>query len=104
MGGTDVRSFIGAAAARYVAECLPPSGSLGITWGGTINAAAQNLPQRSGDGTRVVLMSGGLAESAPINPYDNATDDCPGARRAMLLSDRADVRRDCGAEGHPGRE
>ena len=73
MGGTDVRSFIGAAAARYVAECLPPSGSLGITWGGTINAAAQNLPQRSGDGTRVVLMSGGLAESAPINPYDNAT-------------------------------
>ena len=73
LGGTDVRSFIGAAAARYVAECLPPSGSLGITWGGTINAAAQNLPQRSGDGTRVVLMSGGLAESAPINPYDNAT-------------------------------
>ena len=68
----DIRVFVGAAAAHYIGTCLPPSGSLGIAWGGTINAAAQNLPRRSGENTRVVLLCGGLAESAPINPYDNA--------------------------------
>jgi DNA-binding transcriptional regulator LsrR (DeoR family) len=34
--------------------------------------AAQNLRRRSGDGCRVVLLCGGLAESTAINPYDNA--------------------------------
>jgi len=73
LGDMDVRLFVGAAAAHYIAEELPVGGSLGITWGGTINAAAQNLKRRSGQDTKVVQLCGGLAESAPINPYDNAT-------------------------------
>jgi DNA-binding transcriptional regulator LsrR (DeoR family) len=72
IGDTDVRNLIGAAAGHYISEHLPPAGTLGITWGGTINMAAQNLHRRSGDGCRVVLLCGGLAESTAINPYDNA--------------------------------
>jgi DNA-binding transcriptional regulator LsrR (DeoR family) len=72
MAGTDVRQFVGAAAGQYVSERLPPSGSLGISWGGTINAAAQNLRRRRGSGNRVVLLCGGLAQSTLVNPYDNA--------------------------------
>jgi DNA-binding transcriptional regulator LsrR (DeoR family) len=72
LGDTDVRSLIGAAAGYYISENLPAAGTLGITWGGTINAAAQNLERRSGEGSRVVLLCGGLAESTLINPYDNA--------------------------------
>lgn len=72
MADTDVRAFIGAAAGRYVSQALPPGGALGINWGGTINAAAQNLKRRSGDGSRVVLLCGGLAQSTYINPFDNA--------------------------------
>jgi DNA-binding transcriptional regulator LsrR (DeoR family) len=47
-------------------------GRSAITWGGTIRAAAQNIRRRSGDGSRVVLLYGGLAERTAINPYDNA--------------------------------
>lgn len=72
MEETDVRVFLGAAAGRYVSEALPPAGSLGITWGGTINTAAQNVKRRAGDGSRVVLLCGGLAQSTSINPFDNA--------------------------------
>ncbi|HEU0148522.1 MAG TPA: sugar-binding domain-containing protein [Bradyrhizobium sp.] len=72
MSGLDVRPLVGAAAGHYVGEQLPIGGSLGISWGGTINAAAQNIKPRSGQDTKVVLLCGGLAESAPINPYDNA--------------------------------
>jgi DNA-binding transcriptional regulator LsrR (DeoR family) len=72
IGDTDVRNLIGAAAGHYISENLPAAGMLGITWGGTINVAAQNLKRRSGDGSRVVLLCGGLAESTAINPYDNA--------------------------------
>lgn len=72
MAETDVRVFLGAAAGRYVSEALPPAGSLGITWGGTINAAAQNIKRRTRDESRVVLMCGGLAQSTHINPFDNA--------------------------------
>jgi DNA-binding transcriptional regulator LsrR (DeoR family) len=71
-GDLDVRELIGAAAGQYISEHLPPAGTLGITWGGTIKAAAQNIRRRSGDGCRVVLLCGGLAESTAINPYDNA--------------------------------
>jgi len=71
-GDDDVRDLIGAAAGHYISEHLPPAGTLGITWGGTIKVAAQNLRRRSGDGSRVVLLCGGLAESTAINPYDNA--------------------------------
>ncbi|MDC7786574.1 sugar-binding transcriptional regulator [Rhodoplanes sp. TEM] len=70
--GTDVRSVVGAAAGWWISERLPPSGSLGINWGGTIHAAAQNLARRVGQGNTVVLLCGGLAESTAINPYDNA--------------------------------
>lgn len=72
IGDLDVRELIGAAAGQYISEHLPPAGTLGITWGGTIKAAAQNIRRRSGDGSRVVLLCGGLAESTAINPYDNA--------------------------------
>jgi DNA-binding transcriptional regulator LsrR (DeoR family) len=72
MADTDVRGFLGAAAGRYVSEALPAGGSLGISWGGTINAAAQNLTRRTRDGSRVVLLCGGLAESTDVNPFDNA--------------------------------
>ena len=70
--GSDVRPFVGAAAGHYISSQLPQGGSLGISWGGTINAAAQNLKPRSGMQNRVVMLSGGLAESTLINPYDNA--------------------------------
>jgi len=72
MPGTDTRPFVGAAAGQYVSTRLPEGGSLGISWGGTINAAAQNLRGRKGMNNRVVLLCGGLAESTLINPYDNA--------------------------------
>ena len=72
IGNTDVRALIGAAAGHYVSERLPAGGALGISWGGTINAAAQSVARRSGAGNRVVLMCGGLAESTLVNPYDNA--------------------------------
>jgi DNA-binding transcriptional regulator LsrR (DeoR family) len=70
--GTDVRTIIGAAAGWYVSDHLPPGGALGITWGGTINAAAQNVRPRSGQRNTVVLLCGGLPESTRVNPYDNA--------------------------------
>ncbi len=70
--GSDVRQMVGAAAGQYVSDRLPPSGSLGITWGGTVNAAAHSVARRSGEATSVVLLCGGLAESGSINPYDNA--------------------------------
>jgi DNA-binding transcriptional regulator LsrR (DeoR family) len=72
MAGTDVRAVVGAAAGQYVSDRLPPAGALGISWGGTINAAAQNLTRRVGQNNRVVLLCGGLAESTLVNPYDNA--------------------------------
>lgn len=70
--GTDVRTLVGAAAGQYVSENLPCPGKLGISWGGTIHAAAQNFGRRTDSGDRVVLLCGGLAESTMINPYDNA--------------------------------
>ena len=79
MPGSDVRPLVGAAAGQYISTHLPPSGALGITWGGTINAAAQNVAPRTGTDNRVVLLCGGLAESTLISPYDNA------ARMARVL-------------------
>jgi DNA-binding transcriptional regulator LsrR (DeoR family) len=70
--GSDVRAVVGAAAGQYVSEHLAEQASLGITWGGTINAAAQNVLRRQGKNNSVVLMCGGLAKSTRINPYDNA--------------------------------
>jgi len=73
IGETDVRSMVGAAAGEYVSAHLAPGAALGISWGGTINAAAQNIRRRSDQGNSVVLLCGGLAESTTINPYDNAS-------------------------------
>src|ERR1700761_6048038 len=73
LGDADVRAMVGAAAGEYVSEHLAPGAALGITWGGTINAAAQNIRKRSEQGNSVVLLCGGLAESTSINPYDNAS-------------------------------
>ena len=70
--GSDVRPFVGAAAGQYISSHLPQGGALGISWGGTINAAAVNLKQRFDMQNRVVMLTGGLAESTSINPYDNA--------------------------------
>ncbi|NVO13096.1 MAG: sugar-binding transcriptional regulator [Rhodoplanes sp.] len=70
--GMDVRGIVGAAAGRFVSERLAPAAALGITWGGTIHAAGQNLARRTGQNNTVVLLCGGLAESTTINPYDNA--------------------------------
>ncbi|WP_413741462.1 sugar-binding transcriptional regulator [Sodalis sp. RH15] len=70
--GDDVRAMVGSAAGQYISENLPPSGTLGISWGGTIHTAAQNFLPRPEGGDRVVLLCGGLAESTRINPYDNA--------------------------------
>ncbi len=70
--GGDVRAVVGAAAGHYVSEHLADGAALGITWGGTINAAAQNVLRRQGRNNAVVLMCGGLAKSTRINPYDNA--------------------------------
>lgn len=68
----DVRAVVGAAAGQYVSERLAPGACLGINWGGTINAAAQHILRRQGQNNTVVLLCGGLAKSAQINPYDNA--------------------------------
>ena len=70
--GVDVRTVVGAAAGQYVSRHLAPGASLGISWGGTINAAAQNIRSRRGQNNTVVLLCGGLARSTAINPYDNA--------------------------------
>lgn len=72
LDGGDARPVVGAAAADYISDHLPEPGMLGISWGGTINAAAQNLRRRSGGGNRIVLLCGGLAQSTRVNPYDNA--------------------------------
>ncbi|KAF1042344.1 MAG: Deoxyribonucleoside regulator [Herbaspirillum frisingense] len=70
---TDVRTIVGAAAGKCISDNLPPGATLGIYWGGTINAAAQNIERRQAAGNTVVLMCGGLSRSTHINPYDNAS-------------------------------
>src|SRR5262249_10230703 len=69
--GVDVRTGVGAAAGQYLSQTLGGGERLGITWGGTIRAAAQNMRRREG-GNTVVSLIGGLASSGPINPYDAA--------------------------------
>lgn len=73
LGDADVRAMVGAAAGEYVSEHLASNAALGISWGGTINAAAQSIRRRSDQGNSVVLLCGGLAESTSINPYDNVS-------------------------------
>jgi len=70
---TDVRTVVGAAAGKYISDNLAAGQTLGISWGGTINAAAQNMIRRQGADNTVVLMCGGLSKSTQINPFDNAS-------------------------------
>jgi len=81
--GSDVRALVGAAAGQYIAENLPAAGTLGISWGGTIHAAAQSFSPRAEAGDRVVLLCGGLAESTRINPYDNAATVARGLKTGI---------------------
>jgi DNA-binding transcriptional regulator LsrR (DeoR family) len=68
----DVRTMVGAAAGQYISDHLAEGQSLGITWGGTINAAAHSVLRRQDQHNVVVLLCGGLARSTNVNPYDNA--------------------------------
>jgi DNA-binding transcriptional regulator LsrR (DeoR family) len=67
----DVRTVVGAAAGQLLSERLGSKETLGVTWGGTICAAAQSMRRREG-GNTVVSLIGGLAASGPVNPYDAA--------------------------------
>ena len=97
--GADVRSVVGAAAGQYVSDHLGAGASIGITWGGTINAAAHNVTRRQNQQNTVVLLCGGLARSTLINPYDNAAmfaralDAMCYYVTAPMLADTADLRR-----------
>jgi lsr operon transcriptional repressor len=68
----DVRTIVGAAAGQYINSRLGPNETLGITWGGTIHAAGQNIRRRLSSSNEVVSLSGGLPVSGSIYPYDNA--------------------------------
>jgi len=68
----DVRAVVGAAAGQFISDHLREGERLGITWGGTINAAAANVLRRRAQNNSVVLLCGGLAKSTNVNPYDNA--------------------------------
>jgi lsr operon transcriptional repressor len=97
--GLDVRTVVGAAAGQYVSGNLAAGARLGIAWGGTINAAAQNIRSRRGQGNTVVLLCGGLARSTSINPYDNAAmfaralDATCYYVTAPMLAESADLRK-----------
>ncbi len=71
--GQDERPVVGVAAGEYISAVLPSDGVLGMTWGGTIHAAAQAVRHRKHTTNIVVSLCGGLAKSTQVNPYDNAT-------------------------------
>lgn len=68
----EVRRVVGLAAGQYVSGVLSPNAFLGLGWGATIHAAGLTLIPREGAKNTVVSLSGGLSQSGPINPYDNA--------------------------------
>lgn len=69
---TDVRRVTGIAAGQYLSELLENNQSVGIGWGGTIDAAASAVRQRRDATHTVVSLCGGFPVSTPINPYDVA--------------------------------
>lgn len=68
----DAYLVVGLATGDYISAKLAKGAVLGITWGSTLNYAAQSLESRRRSGNIVVSLSGGLAKSTIINPYDNA--------------------------------
>lgn len=68
----EVRTPVGIAAGDYISKTLREGQILGLSWGGTIYAAARALQPRSKSRNIVVSLSGGLHRSTIINPYDNA--------------------------------
>ena len=70
--GVDPRRVLGAAAGGYISDHLGVDQSIGITWGGTVNAAALAIRRHNRSGNTVISLCGGMASSGHINPYDNA--------------------------------
>ena len=92
----DSYRVVGLAAGAYVSRRLAAKAVLGITWGTTLHYAAQSLEQRSGSGISVVSLSGGLARSTVINPYENAAlfarllnADCYYLTAPMIVENRS---------------
>ena len=70
VGDMDVRNLVGAAAGRYISEHLPQAGTLGITWGGTINMAASRasyaVPAKAAGSCCCVAASPRARPSTPM--------------------------------------
>ena len=69
-GGTVVA--LGAAGARFLSRYLDrePATTIGIGWGKTLSAAAENLLRRPRPSNRFVSVLGSLTRHAAANPYD----------------------------------
>lgn len=70
--GGDPRRMVGAAAGAFISDRLASNQTIGITWGGTINAASLAIRKHNRTGNVVISLCGGLESSGYINPYDNA--------------------------------
>jgi DNA-binding transcriptional regulator LsrR (DeoR family) len=69
-GGTV--AALGAAGARFLSRYLDrePATTIGIGWGKTLSAAAENLLRRPRPSNRFVSVLGSLTRHAAANPYD----------------------------------
>lgn len=54
---------VGRAAASYLTNLRTPPGSIAVSWGQTMGAMAENIPDGWADGVEVVLANGGLSRS-----------------------------------------
>jgi deoxyribonucleoside regulator len=61
--GSDDALAVAAAAAEYLAALRPIPRTLGVSWGRTIDAVAQALPEGWANGADVVQVNGGLSLS-----------------------------------------
>ncbi len=69
----DAYLVVGLATGDFISASLGKGEVLGMTWGSTLNYAAQSLEPRRQSRNIVVSLSGGLPKSTIINPYDNAS-------------------------------